>query len=90
MSTVTFTSAAPLAGARLTTPRPGERIDADQIEAALRTYCAQLRINASDTAAVIAWALRSRSHTLQAIREGRQRAAQLHWRATHPTTPTKA
>lgn len=72
-----------LPGVRLTT-----RTDAPEIDRAVRKYCADLRLNASDTAAAIAWALRSGSHTLQAIREGRTRAQQLLWRRNQPTSPT--
>jgi hypothetical protein len=88
MNTHVNDAASYFAGAPLTAPRPTTRTDAAEVDRAVRKYCADLRLNASDTAAAIAWALRSGSHTLQAIREGRARAQQLHWRRNHPTSPT--
>lgn len=88
MSTHVHDAASYFAGAPMTAPRPTTRADAAEIDRAVRKYCADLRLNASDTAAAIAWALRSGSHTLQAIREGRARAQQLHWRRNHITPPT--
>lgn len=70
--------------------RQATRADAAEICAAVGRYCRQLRVSASDTVAATNVALRQGGDTLSAIRAGRQRAAQLHWRATHPTTPLKA
>ena len=90
MSTHVHDAASYFAGAPLLAPRPATRTDATEIDRAVRKYCADLRLNASDTAAAIACALRSGSHTLQAIREGRARAQQLLWRRNHSTPTTKA
>jgi hypothetical protein len=74
----------------LTGLRLQERADATEISAAVSKYCRSLRLNASDTVAAINCALRAGGDTLSAARAGRQRAAQLHHRATQRTTPTPA
>lgn len=71
-------------------PRDGKRPDASQVTAAVKRYCARLHANTSDTVAAINWALRHAGDTLSAIRAGRQRAAQLHWRRTRSTPTEKA
>jgi hypothetical protein len=76
--------------ASLVAARPGDRQDQTEIELALRKYCRDIHTNASTTVAAINWALRQGGDTLSAIRAGRQRAAQLHWRATHLSSNNKA
>lgn len=84
-------SSLPLPGdSLLPAPRADMRADAAEIRAAVGRYCRTLRVSASDCVAATNWALQRGGDTLSAIRAGRQRAAQLHWRATHPITPTKA
>lgn len=78
----------PATGTALLPQRQAERPDAGEITAAVKRYCTRLHANASDSVAAINWALRHAGDTLSAIRAGRQRAAQLHWRSTH-TTPTE-
>ncbi|PRH82608.1 hypothetical protein [Arenimonas caeni] len=70
--------------------RPSARTDEREVTAAVKRYCAGLHANASDTVAAINWALRQAGDTFSAIRAGRQRAAQLHWRRTHSTPTQKA
>ncbi|KAA2285454.1 hypothetical protein [Arenimonas fontis] len=77
-------------GTALLATRATSRPDAPEIAAAVKRYCTRLRANASDTAAAVNWALRHTGDTLSAIRAGRHRAAQLHWRSTQSTPTEKA
>lgn len=77
-------------GTALLTTRATDRPDAPEVAAAVKRYCQRLRANTSDTVAAVNWALRHTGDTLSAIRAGRQRAAQLHWRSAHSTPTEKA
>lgn len=71
-------------------PIRGHRIDADDVERAVRAHCIRLGASDSTTVAACSFALRAAGTTLAAIRIGRQRADQLHARALSSTPPTPA
>jgi hypothetical protein len=65
-------------------PAAATRSNSADVAVAVRAYAQKLGCDDSNIRAAIAWALRAPGHTLQAIREGRNRADQL--RARQPLT----
>lgn len=63
------------------------RRDGRDIALAVVRHCRQLRCDESNTLAAVAWALRAPGHTLECIRAGKKRAAQLRARQTPAPAP---
>ena len=79
-----------LAPPQLLTAKP-TRPDADDIVKPVARYCRLLGCDESNTIGAIAWALREPgSNTLAAVRAGKKRADQLHFRQRPPSPPIPA
>lgn len=74
----------------LTGIRATQRVDAHEVELAVRRHCRTLGATSSTTVAAVNLALRQAGDTLSAVRAGRDRAEQLHARAQFLTPPIKA